>query len=96
MGGYSPVSFFDANEVAQFINGNPPYWVSVLRHFDLQYYVRWSLKILQDRSTRKDYYSVMFDPWGGIPYDIYFPKVDQRRWNQKMDPAQIDPRQYED
>jgi len=92
---YGPSQFFDLDEVTQFINGSP-YWLSVLRHFDLQYYVKWSFKILQDRSTRKDYYSVMFDPWGGIPYDIYFPKVDPRRWNQKMDPTQIDRHQYEE
>jgi hypothetical protein len=90
-----PSQFFDSNEVVDFIKGSP-YWLAVLRHFDLQYYVRWSFKILQDRTTREDYYSMMFDPWGGIPYEIYFPKVDQRRWNQKMDPAQIDSRQYDE
>jgi hypothetical protein len=90
-----PSQFFDASEVTQFIHGSS-YWLAVLRHFDLQYYVKWSFSILQHRSTRKDYESVMFDAWGGIPYDIFFPNVDQRRWNQKVDPAQVDPRQYEE
>jgi hypothetical protein len=90
-----PSQFFDAGEVTEFINGSS-YWAAVLRHFDLQYYVRWSFSILQHRSTRKDYDSVMFDPWGAVPLDISFPEINPRRWNQKMDPAQVDPRQYEE
>jgi hypothetical protein len=90
-----PSQFFDASEVTQFINGSP-YWVSVLRHWDLQYYWEQSFSILQDRSTRKRYYSVMFDAWGGVPLEISFPEINQYRWNRKVDLTQVDPRQYEE
>jgi hypothetical protein len=88
--------FFDASEVKQFINGSS-YWIPVLlRHFDLRYYVKWSFSILESRTSRKDYFSVMFDAWGGIPLEISFPQVNERRWNLKVDPEELDPSQYEE
>jgi hypothetical protein len=90
-----PSQFFDAGEVTQFIDGSP-YWLSVWRHFDLQYYVKWSFKISQDRSTRRDYYSLMFDACGAVPLDISFPEINPRRWNRKVEPEQLDPSQYEE
>ena len=91
-----PTQFFDASEVIRFINGRSASIPILLRHFDLQYYVKWSSRILQIRSSRRDYFSVMFDAWGSIPLEIFFPKVDERRWNLKVDPEQLDPAEYEE
>jgi hypothetical protein len=91
-----PTQFFDTNEVIHFINGSSAWVPTLLRHFDLQYYIDWSFRIPQIRSTRKDYFSVMFDACGSIPLEISFPKVDERRWNLKVDPQQLDPAEYEE
>jgi hypothetical protein len=91
-----PTPVLDSPELIQFINGSSSWVLVLLRHFDLQYYVKWSFRILQSRSSRKDYFSVMFDAWGSIPLEISFPKVDERRWNLKVDPEQLDPAEYEE
>jgi hypothetical protein len=91
-----PSQFFDASEVTQFIRGSSYSLPVLLRHFDLQYYLKWSFSILQSRTSRKDYLSVMFDPSGGIPLEISFPNVNWRRWNLKVEPGEVDPDQYEE
>jgi hypothetical protein len=90
-----PAQFFDSSEVVHFINGS--FWIPVfLRHFDLEYYIDWSSKLVQSRISRTDYLSLLFDPWGSIPLEISFPKVDWRRWNLKVDPKEMDPSQYDE
>jgi len=91
-----PSDFFDAEEVTNFINGSS-YWVPVLlRHFDLQYYVQRSFSIVQDRSSRNEYLSLMFDRWGSIPLKISFPNINWRRWNLKVELEKVDPTQYDE
>jgi hypothetical protein len=91
-----PSDFFDAAEVTNFIKGSS-YWVPVfLRHFDLKYYVKWSFSILQDRSSRNGYFSVMFDRWGSIPLTISFPNVSWPRWSLKVELEKVDSTQYDE
>jgi hypothetical protein len=91
-----PSQFFDAGEVTQFVSGRSWSVPVLLRHFDLQYYVKWSFKIAQSRSSRNEYLSVMFDPSGSLPLEISYPNINWRRWNLKVSPEEVDPTQYDE
>lgn len=94
----SPVDFFADRQLAgrfnwsaidAYVDGE---WLglSVAKHFDLQYFLKYAPELPQLRHARTQYASVCFDAGGAVPLQIEFPNVDKERWNDKVNPRMFD------
>ncbi|MBA3684390.1 MAG: hypothetical protein H0W72_04030 [Planctomycetes bacterium] len=86
-------AFVNRAKLAPMVDGNSYPW-QVAKNLDVQYYWNNRMRMPALRSSTTSYESVAFDASGAVLLDIHQPDVDAIRWNQLVDCARFDKRQY--
>lgn len=63
-------------------------------HFDPLYMLKASRNIKQQRLLNTMYESLLYDPYGGVLFNIDKSNINQERWDTKLNPSMIDDNAY--